>query len=148
MYSQVKEAAEKEWEAFHAERAAGIDEIKQLRHRAAEEEERKKRDRPVADVGPEDQDSKMEEDGKEPPTSNGAGSKARQPQSTDIESKKPAASPHEHTAQMDVDDEGGTPTPSAANKLQTQAQSGAGEKAQPAPMVQASSADEDDAVEY
>lgn len=148
MYPQVKEAAEKDWEAFHAERAAGIDEIKKLRDRAAEEEERKKGARSTADVGPEDQDARMEEDGKEQPTSNGAGSKARQPDSTVGESKKEGASPPEHSAQMDVDDEGGTPTPSAANKPQTQVPPGVGERAQPAPMVQASSADEDDAVEY
>ncbi|KAI0319275.1 hypothetical protein OF83DRAFT_1111317 [Amylostereum chailletii] len=39
---EVKEAAEKEWEAFHIERAEGIEELTSLRKRVAEEEARKK----------------------------------------------------------------------------------------------------------
>ena len=42
---QVKEATEKEWEAFREERSAGVDEIKQLRERVAEEESRRKTER-------------------------------------------------------------------------------------------------------
>lgn len=42
---QVQEAAEKEWESFKNERAAGVEEISQLRQRVAEEQERKKAER-------------------------------------------------------------------------------------------------------
>ena len=41
----MKEATEKEWEAFREERSAGVDEIKQLRERVAEEESRRKTER-------------------------------------------------------------------------------------------------------
>ena len=39
---QVKEAAESEWSTFRGERTAGIDEIRQLRQRVAEEDARRK----------------------------------------------------------------------------------------------------------
>jgi hypothetical protein len=42
---QVKEASEKEWEMFKDERAAGVEEIKGLRQRVAEEQERRKAER-------------------------------------------------------------------------------------------------------
>lgn len=42
---QVTEAAEKEWAAFREERAAGIEEIKQLRQRVAEEDARRRKER-------------------------------------------------------------------------------------------------------
>jgi hypothetical protein len=41
---QVKEAAESEWFTFREERTAGIDEIKQLRDRVAEEDARRKKE--------------------------------------------------------------------------------------------------------
>ena len=43
--AQVKEAAESEWLAFREERTAGIDEIKQLRERVAEEDARRKKEK-------------------------------------------------------------------------------------------------------
>jgi len=43
--AEVKEAAEKEWETFKNERAAGVQEIKELRQRVAEEQERRKTER-------------------------------------------------------------------------------------------------------
>jgi hypothetical protein len=42
---QVNEAAVKEWETFKDERAAGVEEIKDLRQRVAEEQERRKAER-------------------------------------------------------------------------------------------------------
>lgn len=42
---QVKEAAEKEWDTFKEERAKGVEEIKDLRQRVAEEQERRKAER-------------------------------------------------------------------------------------------------------
>lgn len=44
-FPQVKEAAEKEWDAFKTERTLGVEEISQLRQRVAEEQERKKAER-------------------------------------------------------------------------------------------------------
>jgi hypothetical protein len=43
--AEVKEAAEKEWDAFKNERTTGVEEISQLRQRVAEEQERKKAER-------------------------------------------------------------------------------------------------------
>ncbi|KAI9573170.1 hypothetical protein HD554DRAFT_2059529 [Boletus coccyginus] len=43
--AEVTEAAEKEWAAFREERTAGIEEIKELRRRVAEEDIRRKRER-------------------------------------------------------------------------------------------------------
>lgn len=45
---QVTEAAEKEWAAFREERTAGIEEIKELRRRVAEEDVRRKKEREQA----------------------------------------------------------------------------------------------------
>lgn len=42
---QVMEATEKEWEAFREERISGIEEIKLLRQRVAEEEARQRKER-------------------------------------------------------------------------------------------------------
>lgn len=42
---QLQDAAEKEWEAFAAERKAGVEEITALRQKVVEEEERKRLDR-------------------------------------------------------------------------------------------------------
>jgi len=46
--AEVTEAAEKEWAAFREERTAGIEEIKQLRQRVAEEDARRKKEREQA----------------------------------------------------------------------------------------------------
>jgi hypothetical protein len=43
--AEVNEAAVKEWETFKDERAAGVEEIKDLRQRVAEEQERRKAER-------------------------------------------------------------------------------------------------------
>jgi hypothetical protein len=43
--SQVQEAVDKEWSAFCTERSAGIEEIKQLRQRVVEADERRKSER-------------------------------------------------------------------------------------------------------
>ncbi|KAI8968830.1 hypothetical protein BD414DRAFT_503674 [Trametes punicea] len=71
--AEVKEAAEKEWEAFKAERASGIEEINRLRQRVAEEENRRKAERPERDENapqlssPEKEDSKMAVEGESKP---------------------------------------------------------------------------------
>ena len=57
----MKEAAEKEWEEFKAERTAGVEEIGHLRERVAEEEERKKTERRELTA---DEDIHMGEDDK------------------------------------------------------------------------------------
>ena len=57
----MREAAEKEWEEFKEERAAGIDEINQLRERVAEEESRRKAERRET-VDENDGDAKMDGD--------------------------------------------------------------------------------------
>ena len=43
-FIQVIEAAEQEWNLFHEERAAGIDEINRIRQRVAEEDAARKKD--------------------------------------------------------------------------------------------------------
>lgn len=89
---QLQDAAEKEWEAFAAERKAGVEEITALRQKVVEEEERKRLDRERI------QEAKEKEKEKE----------------TLAEASTPAAAAdkvddvHEATrdAAMDVDDEG------------------------------------------
>ncbi|KAF9222308.1 hypothetical protein BS17DRAFT_767938 [Gyrodon lividus] len=58
---EVIEAADKEWLAFHEERTAGIEEIKQLRQRVAEEDVRRKKEREAAGKG-EGEDKEMAEE--------------------------------------------------------------------------------------
>jgi hypothetical protein len=55
---QVKDAAEKEWDAFKIERTLGVEEINQLRQRVAEEQERKKAER-LSRNEPESEDKEM-----------------------------------------------------------------------------------------
>ncbi|KAH0829030.1 hypothetical protein J3R83DRAFT_2484 [Lanmaoa asiatica] len=62
--AEVTEAAEKEWAAFREERAAGTQEIKQLRRRVAEEDARRKKEREKASKE-EDEDKDMTEDTQE-----------------------------------------------------------------------------------
>lgn len=61
---QVTEATEKEWAAFREERAAGVEEIKQLRRRVAEDEIRRKKEREQAPKE-EDEDKEMVEEPQE-----------------------------------------------------------------------------------
>ncbi len=63
MPRQVAEAAEKEWEEFKEERAAGIEEITQLRQRVAQEEARKKVERRDEPDEGENADAKMAVEG-------------------------------------------------------------------------------------
>ncbi|KIM77831.1 hypothetical protein PILCRDRAFT_825056 [Piloderma croceum F 1598] len=55
--AEVKEAAKKEWQTFKDERAAGVEEIKELRQRVAEELERRKVDRESRGEGEADKDT-------------------------------------------------------------------------------------------
>ena len=61
---QVTEAAEKEWAAFREERTAGIEEIKQLRQRVAEEDAHRKKEREQAPKE-EGEDKEMVEESQE-----------------------------------------------------------------------------------
>ncbi|RDX43247.1 hypothetical protein OH76DRAFT_1410345 [Lentinus brumalis] len=61
--AEVAEAAEKEWEEFKEERAAGIEEITQLRQRVAQEEARKKVERRDEPDESENVDTKMAVEG-------------------------------------------------------------------------------------
>lgn len=61
---QVSEAAEKEWVAFSEERIAGIEEIKQLRRRVAEEDACRKKERGESSKE-EDEDKEMAEESPE-----------------------------------------------------------------------------------
>jgi len=56
--AEVKDAAEKEWDAFKIERTLGVEEINQLRLRVAEEQERKKAER-LSRNEPENEDKEM-----------------------------------------------------------------------------------------
>ncbi|KAI0764290.1 hypothetical protein BD413DRAFT_190870 [Trametes elegans] len=101
--AEVKEAAEKEWEAFKAERAAGIEEINGLRKRVAEEEDRRKAERPeggekVSLPSPDKEDAKMAVEGEGEDA--GAGEKPAAPAS--------GAAPNGE-AKMDVDEGGAAP---------------------------------------
>jgi hypothetical protein len=61
---QVTEAAEKEWAAFREERTAGIEEIKQLRRRVAEEDAHRTKEREQASKE-EGEDKEMAEEAQE-----------------------------------------------------------------------------------
>ncbi|CDO72680.1 hypothetical protein BN946_scf184985.g100 [Trametes cinnabarina] len=108
--AEVKEAAEKEWEAFKAERAAGVEEINQLRQRVAEEENRHKTERSQGEESapqpaassPEKEDAKMAVEGEEKPA----------PTSTAAE---PAPAGQNDEAKMEVDE---GPNPSESDGAQ------------------------------
>lgn len=130
----MKEAAEKEWEEFKAERTAGVEEIGHLRERVAEEEERKKTERRESTA---DEDIHMGEDDKKDvkpiPTTNGTSD------------EKPTEVP-----KMEVDDE----HPASEVKVEEEEPKKEPVSA-PVPAVpevpvtsQAGAGDEDDAVEY
>lgn len=123
---QVKDAADKEWEAFKTERTAGVEEIAHLRERVAEEAERKKVERRGASTE-EDVHMGVEDAPKESilsPVANG---------------EKPIEAP----PKMEVDDE--TPL----NEKDEVKKEPASSSVPDAPVVsQAGGADEDDAVEY
>lgn len=78
---------------------------------------------------------------------NGADSTAEQ----QLELEKPAsktAVESKNGTEMAVDDEGAGTASSETTKMQAQSQPDVRETTQPAPLVQASAADDDDAVEY
>ncbi|KAI0042648.1 hypothetical protein FA95DRAFT_1499835 [Auriscalpium vulgare] len=124
--ADVKEAAEKEWEAFREERSVGIEEIMTLRKRVAEEDARKKALR-EAGKAPEEvaNDVKAEPRSSEPPTAASNGK---------------ATPPAGGVAEMDVDEtvkeEGDDAAKAGAEDSER--------KDEPVPMQ----ADDDDAVEY
>ncbi|PPQ97712.1 hypothetical protein CVT26_001902 [Gymnopilus dilepis] len=102
--AEVAEAAEKEWELFREERAAGIEEIKQLRQRVAEEEARRKSEKSQEDK--EEQDAEMTAQD-EPPsaTGDGEGGGGTKPESKDVEMDVDESSAPQ-TADKDKDSEG------------------------------------------
>ncbi|KAI0644784.1 hypothetical protein C8Q79DRAFT_1010941 [Trametes meyenii] len=144
--AEVKEATEKEWEDFKTERAAGVEEINKLRQRVAEEESRRKAERPQADENAPksasarlEEDTKMavENDDKPVPSSNAAPS-----------SETPNAE-----AKMEVDDGGAEPKPAVSReggkegdeaKAEGAVEGGKKIEATPAPAP----GYDDDAVEY
>ncbi|KAI0090564.1 hypothetical protein BDY19DRAFT_887136 [Irpex rosettiformis] len=132
--TEVKEAAEKEWESFRTERTGGVEEITQLRKRVAEEEEEKRSKSRDNEVKEGKADVHMEEDGAKPQITNGDSSATKEEKGAKTE----PAPPQENGARMDVDDDGGPPAPVEETKKSTP----------PEAVVQASTADEDDAVEY
>jgi len=116
---EVKGAVEKEWESFHQERTAGIEEIGELRKRVQEEEARKKSDL-------------AEEEAKAPPPG-----PEEQPKTT--------AEAGKEDAKMEVDEPVAATTPADKKGSSTPPQLADLEKKEsPEPMQ----ADEDDAVEY
>lgn len=124
---QVKDAADKEWEAFKTERTAGVEEIAHLRERVAEEAERKKVERRGAsteeDVHMGDEDAPKETSSS--PTANG---------------EKAIDAP----PKMEVDEE----LPSN-EKDEVKKEPAASSSVPDVPVVsQEGGADEDDAVEY
>lgn len=128
---QVKEAAEAEWEAFKTERAAGVEEINQLRQRVAEEESRKKTDRPEGD------DKPSEPAAPDAPMA--------------VEEEKPAAppasAPENGETTMDVDDAKPAESQPVETKAGGESKEDATTKKPEAPSAPAAG-DDDDAVEY
>jgi len=120
---EVKGAVENEWESFHQERTAGIEEIGGLRKRVQEEEARKKADT-------------AEDETKVPPPG---------PE----EKSKPATEAGKEDAKMEIDEPVATTTPAdkqgESTPLTTQSQLDDPEKKDTSDPMQA---DEDDAVEY
>lgn len=139
----MKEAAEKEWETFKSERAAGVEEISRLRQRAAEEEERKKQERKEAaaagKAGEPEQDVKMEDSGaaKDEPASS-------TPAASDVKNE-PEAAP-----QMEVDEAKPSAEPKEEAKPEALKSPSPRKEETPAAatLIQAAAGDEDDAVEY
>ena len=116
----MSETAEKEWQSFREERTAGIEEIKALRQRVAEEEARKKKDKEITkDEEAEDKDMTVEGD-----------TRPTRPK-TDPEPTAPAPS-----TEMDVDD--------GPAKESKETSGDSERKEDSVPML----ADDDDAVEY
>lgn len=122
----MAEAAENEWKLFHEERAAGIEEVDQLRQRVAEEDDRRK------------QDKSLEKDAMDTdlPT------QGDKPSSAIAELRSPIAESngHKDTA-MDVDDS----VPKTKDEPKSAPAPGESEKKDDAAPMQA---DDDDAVEY
>lgn len=143
MCIKVQEAAEKEWEAFRAERTAGVDEIQQLRQRVIDEEERKKSDQPEARDQSDSHDVKME-DAANKTTADGAEPKGQRSDTHEGESKSEASLQQENGAQMEVDDEAEPSLPAEPQKAQGQTQSEGRDRPPSATLT----VDEDDAVEY
>ncbi|KAI0363395.1 hypothetical protein BV20DRAFT_975747 [Pilatotrama ljubarskyi] len=162
--AEVKEAAEKEWEAFKAERAAGIEEIKRLRQRVAEEENRRKVERPEGDektseavvASPDKEDVKMAVEGEKPAEAAVEGEKSAAP-----ETSEPAEKAQNGEAKMDVDENATEEKPSdpepVANKDEAskEDQKDQGGKAEDSGKEKKTEATptpapgyEDDAVEY
>ncbi|KAI0628437.1 hypothetical protein C8Q77DRAFT_1148513 [Trametes polyzona] len=151
--AEVKEAAEKEWEEFKEERAAGVEEINKLRQRVAEEENRQKIERteseeksaPPEASSPDKEDTKMAVEGAEKPADAPAAEHGKPPSDEKIKTEE---------AKMDVDD-GATEKPSQAQQTEQKSEETKAEKAEDADKEKkdeaapASAAGyEDDAVEY
>lgn len=128
--TQVKEAAEKEWEEFHKERTHGIEEITRLRQRVAEEEERKKGERKEP-TAPAEEDVKMS-DGKE-------STPAPELTKEVVKTEEPS---QENGSQMEVDDDSAAPVKEEPKPPAPPAES------KGAAFAQSAATDEDDAVEY
>lgn len=143
--AEVKEAAEKEWEAFKEERTAGVEEITRLRQRVAEEEARKKSERGDA----EDESAKPDA---EMATEDIAPSQA--PASPEKATENGTANGAAETAggaemEVDADAPSSAPVPAPAptengKDAQQEQQQPQEHKEESAPMQ----ADDDDAVEY
>ena len=120
---QVKGAVENEWESFHQERTAGIEEIAGLRKRVQEEEVRKK--------------SETAED------------ETKAPPSGPEEKSKPITGAGKEDAKMEIDEPVAATTPAdkqgESTPLTTQSQLDDPERKDTSDPMQA---DEDDAVEY
>ncbi|KAA1470476.1 hypothetical protein DENSPDRAFT_858442 [Dentipellis sp. KUC8613] len=137
--SEVKQAAEAEWDGFLAERTAGVEEIRTLRQRVAEEDARKKAEREANKS--QEQPMDTEPTGSEPPP----------PEAPPAESAAPSQPEPTRDALMEEVD--AAPAPDAAvapaapkDEPKDVAKPAEPErKDEPAP-VQA--ADDDDAVEY
>ncbi|EKM53537.1 uncharacterized protein PHACADRAFT_259966 [Phanerochaete carnosa HHB-10118-sp] len=138
--TEIKDAAEREWESFKTERTTGIEDISTLRQRVAEEEERKKSERKESGDGAEEQDVKMEDardrKSKDPAPSNAVAN----------EDTEGSGSAHQNGATMDVDDES---VPAAAKEEAKQdASTTTTKESSSAALLQAAAGDEDEAVEY
>lgn len=117
--TQVKEAAEQEWETFRTERTAGVEELATLRQRVAEEDARRRSEQ-EAKAAEKDKDAAMAEDDRPAPP----------------EKEAPPAPVAEKEA-MDVDD-------GVMKEAPTEKEQEREIKEEAAPMQ----ADDDDAVEY
>jgi len=117
--TEVKEAAEQEWETFRTERTAGVEELATLRQRVAEEDARRRSEQ-EAKAAEKDKDAAMAEDDRPAPP----------------EKEAPPAPVAEKEA-MDVDD-------GVMKEAPTEKEQEREIKEEAAPMQ----ADDDDAVEY